>query len=134
MFCISALPNREIIQRLPYWLSGQESACQCREDRFNYWSGRSPYATEWLSLCSPLLSPCSRACRLQLLKPTCLEPVLCNKRSHHREKPAHVNEEQPLTATRERLRTVTKTQCSQKFMNKINYFLRRFLSLLLQQK
>ena len=27
----------------------------------------------------------------QLLKPTCLEPVLCNKRSHRNEKPAHLN-------------------------------------------
>ena len=27
----------------------------------------------------------------QLLKPTCLEPVLCNKRSHGNEKPAHRN-------------------------------------------
>ena len=30
---------------------------------------------------------------LQLLKPTCLEPVLYNKRSHRNEKPAHHNEE-----------------------------------------
>ena len=29
----------------------------------------------------------------QLLKPTCLELVLCNKRSHHNEKPVHRNEE-----------------------------------------
>ena len=28
----------------------------------------------------------------QLLKPACLEPVLCNKRSHRNEKPAHHNE------------------------------------------
>ena len=28
----------------------------------------------------------------QLLKPACLEPVLCNKRSHCNEKPAHRNE------------------------------------------
>ena len=30
----------------------------------------------------------------QLLKSTCLEPVLCNKRSHRNEKPAHHNQEQ----------------------------------------
>ena len=30
---------------------------------------------------------------LQLLKPMLLEPVLCNKRNHHNEKPAHHNEE-----------------------------------------
>ena len=29
----------------------------------------------------------------QLLKPARLEPVLCNKRSHRNEKPAHRNEE-----------------------------------------
>ena len=33
------------------------------------------------------------ACVLQLLKPMHLEPVLCNKRSHRNEKPAHHNEE-----------------------------------------
>ena len=29
----------------------------------------------------------------QLLKPTRLEPMLFDKRSHHNEKPAHLNEE-----------------------------------------
>ena len=33
----------------------------------------------------------------QLLKPTCLEPVLHSKRSHHNEKPTHHNED-PNTA------------------------------------
>ena len=33
------------------------------------------------------------ACVTQLLKPACLEPVLCNKRSHRNEKPMHRNEE-----------------------------------------
>ena len=40
-----------------------------------------------------LLSLRSRARKPQLLKPTCLEPMLCNKRSHHNEKPTHCNEE-----------------------------------------
>ena len=31
----------------------------------------------------------------QLLKPACLEPVLCNKRSHYNEKPTHHNKEYP---------------------------------------
>ena len=42
---------------------------------------------------SQLLILCSRAREPQLLKPSCLEPVLCNKRSHDNEKPAHHNEE-----------------------------------------
>ena len=38
----------------------------------------------------------------QLLKSMRLEPMLHNKRSHHNEKPAHRNEEQPpLAITRE---------------------------------
>ena len=51
---------------------------------------------------------------LQLLKPTHLEPVLHNKRSHRNEKPSHHNKEQPpLTATRESPRAATKTQHNQ---------------------
>ena len=45
----------------------------------------------------------------QLLKLTCLEPVLCNKRSHCSGKPTHNNEEWPsLVTTRE------KPACSNK--------------------
>ena len=51
----------------------------------------------------------------QLLKPTHLEPMLCNKRSHRNEKPVHRKEEKlPLAATRESPCAATKTQCSQK--------------------
>ena len=51
----------------------------------------------------------------QLLKSTCLELVLHNKRSHRNEKPAHRNEEQPpITATRESLHAATKTQTQPK--------------------
>ena len=38
---------------------------------------------------SQLLSPHSRACASQLLKPEWLELVLCNKRSHYNEKPVY---------------------------------------------
>ena len=55
------------------------------------------------------------ACMPQLPKPACLEPVLCNKRSHRNEKPTHRNEEQPLlAAARDSPRAATKTQHSQK--------------------
>ena len=40
-----------------------------------------------------LLSLGSRACVPQLLKPTRLDPELCNKRSHRNEKPMHCNKE-----------------------------------------
>ena len=42
-----------------------------------------------------LLSLRSRAYEPQLLKPTCLEPVLRSKGSHRNEKPAHCREEWP---------------------------------------
>ena len=52
---------------------------------------------------------------LQLLEPARLEPVLHNKRSHHSEKPAYQNKEQPsLTTTKESLHTAVKTKHSQK--------------------
>ena len=55
------------------------------------------------------------ACEPQLLKPTGLEPMLCNKRSHCSEKPTRCNKEQPmLNATRESPRAAMKTQHSQK--------------------
>ena len=58
----------------------------CREEikpvRHNYWA----WALEPVS--------CNYGAHMpQLLKPMRLEPVLCNKRSHCNEKPAHRNEE-----------------------------------------
>ena len=55
----------------------------------------------WASTLQPVKRNCW-APRLQLLKSDRLESVLCNKRSHHSEKPQHGNEEEsPLTTTRE---------------------------------
>ena len=34
---------------LPQWLSGLESACQCRRHGFNQWSGTIPHASEQVS-------------------------------------------------------------------------------------
>ena len=46
-----------IIVRLPWWLSGKESACQCRRHGFGLWSGRIPHATEQLSPCATNMEP-----------------------------------------------------------------------------
>ena len=65
--------------------------------------GRSHMPRSNLAHAPQLLSLRSTACEPQLLKPTCLEPVLRNKRSHCSEKSVHPNEEQPpLAATREK--------------------------------
>ena len=54
------------------------------------------------------------ACKLQLLRPRCLESVL-HKRSHCNEKSVHhVKEQPPLATTRGSLSTATKTQCNEK--------------------
>ena len=48
------------------------------------------------AVCEPqLLSPCSRAPELRVLKPVRQEPVLYTKRNHCNEKPAPHKEEQP---------------------------------------
>ena len=91
------------------------SACQCRNTGSIPGLGRphmprSNYARE-----PQLLSLRSRAYEPQVLKPTCLEPMLHNNRSHNNEKPMHHKEEQPLlSAVRQSPHTATKTQHSQK--------------------
>ena len=39
-----ALPLPGVI---PWWLSGKESACQCRRCRFNPWVGKIPWIRKW---------------------------------------------------------------------------------------
>ena len=88
---------------LPWWRSGWESACQCREYGFEPWPGRSPHATERLGPWATTAEPAR------------LEPVLRNKRGPNGERPAHSDEEwPPLATTRESPRTETKTHQSQK--------------------
>ena len=47
--------------------------------RFDPWSRKIPHAERQLSLCAMTTEPCT------------LEPMFCNKRSHHSEKPTHQN-------------------------------------------
>ena len=42
---------------LPWWLSGYESAWQCRGHGFDPWSGKIPHAVEQLSLCTTTTEP-----------------------------------------------------------------------------
>ena len=64
--------------RLPWRSNSKESSCQCR--RFDPWIGKIPYAAEQIS-------PHAMT----------TEPALCNKKSHHREKPAYCNSKVTLT-------------------------------------
>ena len=42
---------------LPWWLSGKESACQCRRHRFDPWPGKILCATEQISPCAATTGP-----------------------------------------------------------------------------
>ena len=75
--------------RLPWWLSGKESACQCRRHGFCPWPGKIAHAAEQLSHTPQLLSLCCGAQELQPLEPERLQLVPCNKSSHCNEKPKH---------------------------------------------
>ena len=39
--------SRRYQVRLPRWLSGKESACQCRGYRFDPWVGKIPWRRKW---------------------------------------------------------------------------------------
>ena len=55
---------------LPWWSSGEESACQCRGHRFDPWSGMIPHASDQLSpYATAAKSAHSRACALQQEEP-----------------------------------------------------------------
>ena len=80
---------------LPWWLSGKESAYQCRTHKFNPWSRKISHAKEQRS-------PSTTTVELVLWSPGVantethvhLDPML-HKRNHHNEKPL-------LTATGEK--------------------------------
>ena len=70
----------------PWWLSGEESACQCRGHGFDLWSRKIPHPTEQLSLCTTTAELVIYS--LGATTTEALEPVFHNKRSHRNEKPA----------------------------------------------
>ena len=43
--------------RLPWWLSGGESSCQCRRCRFYPWSWKIPHVVEQLGLGATTIEP-----------------------------------------------------------------------------
>ena len=94
---------------LPYWCIGWESTC--RRHGFDPWSRRNPHVLEELSLHSGAHEPQQLSPHAALPKPTLLEPVLCNKRSHYSETPVHGN---LLATAREGPHKATKTQPCQK--------------------
>ena len=62
------LEEREEERGRPWRLSGKESACRCRRQGFDPWSGKIPYAAGQLSPCTTTISLFSRAWESQLPK------------------------------------------------------------------
>ena len=73
---------RKGIQGLPWWLSGKESACQCRRHRFNPWSRKIPHALKQLSPCTTAVEPV-----LQSPGTTTTEPTAAATEAHVPESP-----------------------------------------------
>ena len=86
-------------QGLPWWLRDKESNCQFRKHGFNLWSRKIPHAMEQLGPCATTIELVIYSPRAATTEPTCynswsprdLDPMLCNKKSQHNEKPAHCN-------------------------------------------
>ena len=113
-------------------LASQFALQTSRLPSFNNKPGRSSLVAQWIRIHLPMQwtqvqslvredstwcgtsKPVCHNCwvpMLQLLKPTYLEPVLCNKQSHHNQKPTHYNAEQPLlSSTRESCMKAAKTE------------------------
>ena len=80
---------------LPWWLSGKESNHQRRRLRLDPWSGRIPHAAEQLSPCATTIEPVLQSPGAAATESRChnywspcaLDPMLHDKRSHHKEKP-----------------------------------------------
>ena len=92
-------PLEELAGRASLVPSGEESACKCRGHGFDPWSGKIPYAMEPLSPCTTTPEPVPEPPGTATTKPMCPdyqslrapEPMLCNKRSHGKEKPVRCN-------------------------------------------
>ena len=96
--CYLAIPQYQIksLAVFPWWLGGEESACQCRRHRLEPWSRSIPHATEQLSTCTTTVEPgLQRAQEPQLLKPACPRACAPQHRGHLSEKPTHCNQRKP---------------------------------------
>ena len=107
----------------PWWRSGEESTCQYTGHKFDPWSGKTPYATEQLSLCAtaPELPSSHQAHPLQPLKPTRREPAL-RKRGRCRERPTHGSKSSSHALHRERACRAMKTRTAK---HKLIFFQKR---------
>ena len=77
---------KNVLLGLPWWLSSEESACQCRKHEFDSWSRKILHASEQPSLCTTT-ELCSGVLEWHLLNPMHPGP-----HAPQQEKPAHCNQ------------------------------------------
>ena len=100
------------IERLPWWLSSKESACQFRRHGFDLWSRKIPRAAEQ----PQLLSWCSRARELNCWAHTwqLLKPAYFRACAPQQEKPlqreAHTLQWRPSTAQKKKKKSTERYQ------------------------
>ena len=106
---ITKLLAKNYVSGLPWWLSGKESACQCRRYQFDPWSGKIPHATKQLSPCttttvlqSPGTITTGPTC-CSLLKPTCPRTRVLQQGKPPRW-PAHTTESRPIRCNQRKAR------------------------------
>ena len=89
---LAFLTSKANMWGLPQWLSGKESACQCRAHGFDLWSGKIPCVTELLSPCTTTTDPVLESLGAATAEPADGEPALWNRRSHRdQRKPVQSN-------------------------------------------
>lgn len=110
--CISA-KEQNMSTRLPWWLSGKDSACQCGRSEFSPWSGRISHVMQRLSPCSQPLTLCSGVQEPGLLSPRAAttkahmacEPIFATREATVvRSLGTATKEQPPLAATKEKLK------------------------------
>ena len=79
------------VEGLPWWLSGNESACQCRRQGFDPWSGKIPHATEQVSPRATTTEPSRWSPGATTAEAQDAPEPMLHKKGHHKEKP-HSNE------------------------------------------
>ena len=82
LICRETKEVQDHYQGLPWWLSGKESACQCRRHVIDPWTGKIPHATEQLSPCTATAEPV-----LWSLGATAAEALEPKARAAQQEKP-----------------------------------------------
>ena len=54
---VNFLSTRTTSKGLPWWSSGWECSCQCRDLGFSPWSGKIPYVAKQMGLCTTTTEP-----------------------------------------------------------------------------